>query len=266
MSPLVSPRLRALVALCLASVTPCVAALWVDEVFADGERHLQQPPASLSWFTSSSASLLAVADGALVQQGGGRFVLAHFATPEAPLYLAPGEVLVLKYEIELKDPADSAAGLRVGLFSGAASRVGHDGQQGAGVFTGYRGYISVCNPAPTKGLPLRLMRRVEGGAALLNDLTTYASIGNAAGIMQPMLGGVTYTGTFTITRSASGQTNQITHAFEGGSLVAHQAMTTDSDPLTVFDTLAFHSLSRATAGFSLRSVRLETKAAVESLN
>ena len=254
-----SPRLL-LCALTLAAPLISAPAVWLDEKFSDGERGLQSPPASAEWFSSSASATLTTTPGALRQDGGGRYVLAYFPPADAPAYLAPGETLVLTYQIALDGPLDGPGALRVGLFNSAGKRIVADKQAQSPDFTGYRGYMGASNPAPSKNAPLRIFKRTQGEDTLIGALTSFSSIGEAAGQIQTLKDGQTYTGTLTIQRSASGESNTITHGFSGGDLTPHQVTTVDSlDPVTVFDTVVIHAGTKAARGFTLKSVRIETR-------
>lgn len=235
-------------------------ALWIDEQFSDGERGLQSPPASAEWFSSSASPTLTVAPGALKQDGGGRYVLAYFSPSGTPAYLAPGETLVVTYRIVIDSPLDGPGALRVGLFNSAGKRIIADKQAQSSDFAGYRGYMGAANPAPSKNAPLRLFKRTQGEDTLIAALTAFSSIGEAAGLIQTMKDGQAYTGTFTIQRSSSGESNTITHGFSGGDLAPHQTTAVDAlEPVTVFDTVVIHAGTKAAHGFTLKSVRIETR-------
>lgn len=254
------PTRLLLCALTLAAPLAAAPATWLDEKFSDGERNLQGPPASAEWFSSSATVTLTATPGALKQDGGGRYVLAYFAPADAPAYIAPGETLVLTYQIAVDGPLDGPGALRVGLFNSAGKRIVADKQAQSPDFAGYRGYMGAANPAPSKNAPLRLFKRTQGEDTLIAALTAFSSIGEAAGLIQTMKDGQTYTGTLTIQRSASGESNTITHGFSGGDLAPHQTTAVDAlEPVTVFDTVVIHAGTKAARGFTLKSVRIETR-------
>ncbi|MDF3055972.1 MAG: hypothetical protein K0R17_187 [Rariglobus sp.] len=250
-----APLAIALFGLTLAGPLIAGPTVWLDERFADGERLTQKPPASAEWFSSSAMSTLSVQPGALTQDGGGRHVLAYFG----PATLAPGESLVLTYEIILASPSDAPGALRVGLFNSDGKHVASDKQARSGDFTGYRGYMAATNPAPSKNPPLRLFKRTQGDDTLIAAVPSFLPIGEPAGIVQALQDGETHTGTFMIRHSTSGQA-ALSCGFSGGRLAPHEVTTTDfNSPVTTFDTVVFHIGTKAARAFTLKSVRIETR-------
>lgn len=244
----------------LAAPLAAEPRVWLDEHFADGERDRQNPPESAAWFTSSAASTLAISPGALVQSGGGRHVLAYFTPAGAPAGPAPGETLVLTYEIAVSSPTDGPGALRVGLFNSGGNRMVMDKQARSADFAHYRGYMGAANPAPSKNLPLRIFKRTGNDDTLIGALPPFFALGEGGGALQPLREGVTYTGTLTIQRSPSGQTSTLTHGFSGGDLSLHQVTAADSlEPVTTFDTVVFHAGTKAASAFTLKSVRIEIR-------
>jgi hypothetical protein len=254
-------RLVLLVALFGAASAFAGPKLWLDETFADGERTLQTPPVSLAWLTGSSGSTLNAAKGALTQAGGGRHVLAYFAPKETPLYLEAGCTAVLTYQISLYGPKDASGTLRVGLFHSGGARIAGDREGRSEHFRQYIGYMCATNPVPARPPAARLYRRTEGVDALIGDLNAFVSIAEPAGGLHPLKDGVIYTGTLTIRRSESGHSQTITHALSGGDISGpYEVSTVDSnDPVSAFDTVVFHTGTKGADGFTLHSVRIETR-------
>lgn len=232
----------------------------LDERFADGERATQALPASAEWLSSSASGTVLVSPGALVQTGGGRHLLAYFTPGDAPAAVAPGETLVLSYEISVATPVDGPGGLRVGLFNSGGARVATDKQGRSVEFSRYRGYMGAANPAPSKNLPLRLFKRTGDDETLISALPPFFALGEPGGSMQTMRDGATYTGTLTIKRPLQDNLFTLVHGFYGGDLRPQEVAATDPlEPVTAFDTVVFHLGSKAGTAFTLKSVRIEIR-------
>lgn len=97
--------------------------------------------------------------------------------------------------------------------------------------------------------------------ALIGDLTAFVSIAEPVGGLQTLKDGVIYTGVLTIRRSESGHSQTISHALSGGEISqAYEASTVDSNgPVTAFDTVVFHTGTKGADGFTVHSVRIETR-------
>ncbi len=242
----------------LASVSVSAAPQVVlDETFADGERMTQALPASIEWMTSGHPNTVNVVRGALTQAGGGRHLLGYFAPEGTPVEIAPGEALLLTYAIAVKSPADAAGALRVGLFDSGGVRIVTDRISRSDDFTAYRGYMGTANPAPTRSSPLRVLKRTHDGDTLVSMIEPFSSLGVAGGRLQPLPDDQVCTGTLRIDRPSPGLVT-VTHAFSGGALQTHTVTAVDgADVVTRYDTVIFHSGSKATDGFTLTSVRIE---------
>ncbi|MFH1496693.1 MAG: hypothetical protein ABII82_02590 [Verrucomicrobiota bacterium] len=254
------PRLRSAAWLMLGCLQPLAAdpLVILHDAFADGERETQALPASAEWFgSSSSATIWVERDRGLVQEGGGRHVLAYFTPAREPVRLAPGQTVRLTYELAITGPMDGPSAFRVGLFDSGGARVIDDKQSRSLDFVGYRGYIGTTNPKPLKNAPLRIAKRIGESDTLLATITAYELLGGSGGSLQPMEDGVFYTGTLSI-KCVSYDKAIVTHGYEGGEL--RELVVSDEDvaaPQFTFDTVAVHAGSKAADGFVLRSVKVE---------
>lgn len=245
----------------LAAPLAAEPRVWLDEHFSDGERDRQNPPESAAWFSSSAASTLAVSPGALVQSGGGRHVLAYFTPAGAPAGPAPGETLVFTCEFALTSPMDGPGAFRLGLFNSNGTRIVADKHGRSDDFMRYSGYMGAANPAPSKPLPLSIFKRVATNSdILIGALPPFQAISAPGGGTQSLKNDRIYQGTFKIRRPASGPGLAITFGFTGEDLTGHEVATTDSAaPVLLFDTVVVHTGTRGSQGFTLKSVRIETR-------
>lgn len=247
-------------ALGLAGAASALAGSQVllNETFADGERETQALPDSAEWFGSSAANTLWIErDRGLVQDGGGRHVLAYFTPSQEPIRLSPGQTLRLTYELAVIGPMDGPSAFRVGLFDSGGARVIDDKQSRSRDFVGYRGYIGTTNPKPLKNAPLRLAKRTGESDTLLATITAYELLGGSGGSLEFMEDGVFYKGELSVKCLGYDQA-VVTHSYGGGELRDQLVVETDArNPQFTFDTVAVHAGSKAADGFVLRSVRIE---------
>lgn len=232
--------------------------LFMNDTFADGERETQALPESAEWFGSSAASTLWIErDRGLVQDGGGRHVLAYFTPSREPVRLSPGQTLRLTYELAVIGPMDGPSAFRVGLFDSGGARVIDDKQSRSRDFIGYRGYIGTTNPKPLKNAPLRLAKRTGESDTLLATITAYELLGGSGGSLEFMEDGAFYKGELSV-KCLSYDEAAVTHSYSGGELRDQIVSETDAhSPQFTFDTIAVHAGSKAANGFVLRSVKVE---------
>lgn len=210
--------------------------LVVNESFNDGNRSNYDPPASLEWWSSSSASGLTVANGAMTQAAtGSRHMIAHFPART----LALGETLELSFEFTPgSEPGNIAGGLRFALLH-RDQRLAFTGDSQNPTNTFYPGYGVFTNLNPTSGSPTALRRRdTVTTANVLTSMTAYTTDLASGGTLQAFAANVKYRASLLLKRTSATEV-QLTLAYSGGTVAVEQITGTDAaNPLTTFDTVA----------------------------
>ncbi len=109
----------------------------LDDIWLNGTRTIQNPPASSAWFTSSSGSLNAVPGAMTLTVGSSVMILTYFTPNSAspPVTLNVGDTLTAAISLTfngLPTASSSSQGFRIGLFdfadgSNSPKRVSADG-------------------------------------------------------------------------------------------------------------------------------------------
>lgn len=246
-----STSLRLLAALAGASLTASLhAAVLVDETFAAGERSNLNLPNGAQWFSSSGGTSITYTPNTsikLTTGASGRHLLAYFtADGSAAALTNTGDSLSVSFTFSLDGAAGASAtnttAMRIGLFdSTAGNRIAADGLNATDTFDNYTGYIAAMAPGTSVASGLSLRERTTlTGANLISSTTAYTAFSGSAA-SQAFTYGSTYTGVFSVTKTATGVDLGI--AFTGLGLSSYSLVKSDSTPVTAFDTFVFHNVS-----------------------
>ncbi|WP_221029081.1 hypothetical protein [Actomonas aquatica] len=256
-SPSRRPLTRAAFTLLALSCCSLSAKVIFEETFADEERMHLNPPDSLEWYTSSSASTLEVTTDGLRQNGGGRQVLAHFTPEGKPLELEVGQKLVLSLQFSVEGPTDSPGGLRIGLLNSHGAHAFDDKMNSAMEYEGYRGYIALTNPAPAKRRQIRLGKRTGNGDRLLSTTQNFTMLPSSGGELLQLESGQIYTAELSVTRTAAKEVS-VSISFTGSNGQTGVFTRTDSKDIeTAFDSLAISPGSKTVSAFTIHQARLD---------
>jgi hypothetical protein len=101
------------------------ATAWLDDVWADGTRNNQNPPADSAWFCSTGSSLTAATNAMSLTVGSGSVMAVTYFTTNmnVPLQIAAGDTLIATFRITLTGvaPANTSQGFKIGIFDLADS-------------------------------------------------------------------------------------------------------------------------------------------------
>lgn len=262
-------KTRLLASCCALGLASSLGAQSVfTDNFADANR--------TGWFSSAGPSTLTVTDGAMRQDtgGSGRSVVTYISA--GTVVLAVGESLTASFDLRLVGPAGTlfadANGannqLRFGLFySGGGTRVISDNFGSASYpggaaynFASQDGYASLTTlheqgkNSDGSQASTSIRDRTGSNTALISTTTGYTTLGSS--IVPPVTFQIdtTYTGSMTITRTASGV--DISVAYTGGAFGTNYAFSRSdtTDAVFQFDMLAFHVNSNVATAFTLDNV------------
>ena len=253
-----------LLGILFAMTSTAKAALIVDDSWADGGRTDGADPLDTNWWssTSNTGNSIEVSAGSLGMISGTSGRGIHGTFPAQNL-TSVGDTL--KATFTFTTPAtvgSAAASFKVGLFSMAAGSVNLAADINASssspnaIYNPVPGYwmdydVKTGAPAGTENITFREKDPVPGTGGVL--LAAAGDFKNAAanGFPATVSGGnayvfapnTTYTGTFSITKSAGGL-DLSGSLSQGASLLSTFTMSSDSSPSTTsFDVLGFHANS-----------------------
>ena len=190
----------------------------LDDIWAGGTRSVQNLPAQSAWFVSGSSTNLTAGVNALNFWNGTNAVTGiTYFTPNAttPLSLGIGDTLKATVKLVLSGvaPANSAQGLRVGLFDFVDStlsppRVSADGFAAASQGSGVRGYCLFQNMGTTflASTPMDIKMRTNLlSGSLLGTNTDFSSMSGSvvSNNFPGFTAGRQYVLTLTVSRTAA---------------------------------------------------------------
>ena len=222
------------------------AAVVVNDSWADSERTNGADAQDTSWWTSTNSN--AIEDSlnslGLVSGSAGRGIHGTF-TPQP---LAVGDVLTATFTFTTPTTVGTAStGFKVGMFNRSgnaafeADLTASSGSPNAlyNTLTGYMLDYDV-NTA-TADINFREKDSPGTTGQLLGTTTGYTGL-DGGGDVYTFAASTTYTGVYSITRTASGL--ELTGSLSNGSEVLSTFTTSDDSPTaTTFDMLAFHANS-----------------------
>ena len=223
-------------ALHLADLT-VVRGTVVDESFADGERTIDAPPESLSWFSSSGGSSLTVASEAMTLNTGGtsgRHAAAYFPA----VTLGIGNEIRLEFDFVVSGLRAINNSLRIALFDTRGTPViDGDSQNPDSLVHG--GYGTFTAFTANAGSNLSLRKRSLAANRLITTASAYSNLGSQGDPSAGFEEGTTYHATLIVRRTAENQA-EVTIRFEGGTLSGHELVRVDTtDIYTRFDGVVF---------------------------
>lgn len=253
----------------LGFATPSLkAGLLLSESFADGQRLVQNLPATSAWYSSTSGASLTYENGALTSPKGHHLV-TYFTDMNGAenqvIALGVGDKLVVEFSFSITGSASNSGGLRVGLMDSGGSRISKDSQTlNAAAFLDYTGYAAfLSNGAGSAG---KFYKRNPGvsNALIHSGSTVYSDLmGAGSGTGATFVDGTNYTGTFTLERTASGVFMSISLSGLDGYSFSY----TDSDaPCTSFDTFVIWGAANLLETYTLTGFTVNYIAAVPEPN
>lgn len=228
----------------------------MDDVFADGNRIGQNPPASLAWFvnTGSTVTTSVTPGNFQLGNGGNRLVVGYLAP--TPLVVGNGQSIAL--EITFRSdvaPALVANGFNLALFNSGGTRISGDFSGTSNVaFAAYDGYgVKTSGLGSTAGANLALRQRNAGtSAGLMSTSGDWITLASGSGATLPAAANVTYIATLVATNNGTSVGLNYTLKTADGATTLQSLSGTDASSLvTSFDTVSLYTQTAAFPSGSL---------------
>jgi len=229
------------------------AEILLEESFANGNRTMQQLPASAAWFVSE-------ADGVLQNKRGlssapNRHLLAYIAETDKPVSLAVGESLILQLSFSAKEPLTKGGVFRIGFFNSGGKRITSDGAGPSNpAFLGYKGYSAHLDFNSPKAISFH--RRSEGisDKLIAGNEAFGEPLSRSSGTGGQLQSDSVYTLNFKLTRTAGGVTLSCdVPEFDGYSATFDDTQ----EALTTFDNIVIYGARSGMSRFTLDRIKIE---------
>jgi hypothetical protein len=237
-----------LVALILALVCPSVqATVVVDDSWADGGRTDGVDPLDANWWTSTASNAIEVSTGSLglVTGTSGRGIHATY-TPQTLTNVGDSIKATFTFTTPATVGSLASAAFKIGFFNtngnpGLAADLSASSSTPNPIYDPLPGYMMDfdVNPASGANITFREKSPVPGSTGQLLGTTTGFVQLAGGGSAYAFAANTTYTGTYSITKTASGIDLSGSLSDAGGLLSTFT--TSDASPsASTFDLLGFH--------------------------
>lgn len=156
--------------------------IFLNEIFADGNRTGQNLPNSADWFTAGSLTDV-VSEGEWIFQSPGdtaEFTAVAYFTDGAPVTLAEEESIAFRFNLTAEDVSSDSpsTGFRLGLFNSKGQRLTADVALSEDpVFANYAGYGAMLTlDDSTQSRGVRMIRRTAANDNLLGRGAAYTTL------------------------------------------------------------------------------------------